>query len=80
MSKNNTFSASILENMSDQRLMDLDPMFEAFFDQNGYRNQKLFIKLDLNKPDIHPNKYGLGVLARCYIFVIRNNRFNPLGY
>ena len=54
--------------------------FSPFFDHNGFRNHKLFCELDVKKPDIHPNKYGLGVLARCYISVIRNNKFNPLGY
>ena len=54
--------------------------FNPFFDVRGNRNDRLFKELDPKKPDIHPNSRGLGVLARCYIFVIRNNKFNPFGY
>ena len=54
--------------------------FSKFLDFKGFRNHTLFHKFDPAKPDIHPNKVGLGVLARCYIYVIRNNKFNPLGY
>ena len=56
-------------------------VFNSFIDYKGYRDDRLFAKLNLEKPDIHPNKRGLGVLARRYIFIIRTKfRFNPLGY
>ena len=56
-------------------------VFNSFIDYKGYRDDRLFPKLNLEKPDIHPNKRGLGVLARRYIFIIRTKfRFNPLGY
>ena len=54
--------------------------FSPFLNAYGYRDNSLFPKLNVEKPDIHPNKRGLGVLAKCYIHVIRSNKFNPMGY
>lgn len=39
------------------------------------RNEALF-----NVNDIHPNKRGLGLLARFYIYALTNRYFNPLVY
>ena len=57
-------------------------VFNVFLDVNGNRNQYLFPKYDSNRKmfDIHPNKRGLGVLARVYIYSIHSKWFNPVGY
>ena len=52
-------------------------VFWAFLGQDGYRNKLLFPN---NMNDIHPNKIGVGTLARFYIERIHSKRFNPLGY
>ena len=52
-------------------------VFWAFLGHDGYRNKNLFPK---NLNDIHPNKIGVGTLARFYIERIHSKRFNPLGY
>ena len=44
--------------------------------RNYYRRESYFI----DYRNIHPNKLGLGVLARSYIKLIHSSRFNPLGY
>ena len=56
--------------------------FNVFLDVNGNRNQYLFPKYDSTRKmfDIHPNKRGLGVLARVYIYSIHSKWFNPMGY
>ena len=43
---------------------------------NYYRCESLFV----NTSNVHPNKRGLGVLAKSYLRLIHSNRFNPLGY
>ena len=49
--------------------------FRYFLDQNGqYRNQNLY------KDKVHLNHYGVGLLARNYIYLINNKRFNPIGF
>lgn len=49
-----------------------------FLDERGAtRNCTLF---NVSDRDVHPNKKGLGVLARFYIFHIHSRRFNPLAY
>ena len=57
-------------------------IFGAFIDRFGHRNRLLFPKFDESKNifDIHPNKKGMGILARFYIFLIHSKWFNPLGY
>ena len=52
-------------------------VFWAFIGHDGYRNKFLFPN---NLNDIHPNKIGVGTLARFYIERIHSKRFNPLGY
>ncbi len=63
------------------RLYYLD-IFGSFLDRNGNRNARLFPEFDKNKNcfDIHPNKKGMGVLAKFYIYLIHSKWFNPLGY
>lgn len=57
-------------------------VFRSFLNYHGNRNLHLFPAYDSIKKiwDIHPNKKGLGVLARHYIFLIHSKWFNPLGY
>ena len=57
-------------------------IFGSFIDGYGFRNQALFPNFDQAKKlyDIHPNKKGMGILARFYIFLIHSKWFNPLGY
>ena len=48
-----------------------------FLDERGmFRSKALF---NSSVKDIHPNNRGMGVLAKYYIFVIHNKRFNPLA-
>ncbi len=63
------------------KLFYLD-IFHAFLDSQGCINTRLFPAYDTVKKcfDIHPNKRGMGVLARFYIFIIHSKWFNPLGY
>lgn len=58
--------------------LDVFKKFLAYDYLSGFsfRDEFLF----LNSPNIHLNKRGLGILARCYIKIIHSNRFNPLGY
>ncbi len=57
-------------------------VFGSFLNRWGYRNSDLFPQFDSTKElyDIHPNKRGMGVLARHYIYLIHSRWFNPLGY
>ena len=57
-------------------------VFRSFLNDHGSRNLTLFPSYDSSKHiwDIHPNKKGMGVLARHYIFLIHSKWFNPLGY
>ena len=57
-------------------------VFNSFLNVYGTRNEKLFPEYDEVKGlhDIHPNKRGMGVLARTYIYLIHSRWFNPLGY
>ena len=49
----------------------------SFIDKWGmYRNNDLFNR---SLRDVHPNKRGMGVLAKFYLFVIHNRTFNPLA-
>jgi hypothetical protein len=54
----------------------------SFLNRWGYRNDRLFPEFDSDRQsyDIHPNKRGLGVLAKHYIYLIHSRWFNPLGY
>ncbi len=63
------------------RLFYLD-IFGSFLDSRGNRNSRLFPEWDKHRNcfDIHPNKRGMGVLARFYIYLIHSKWFNPLGY
>ena len=55
--------------------------FRLFVDNFGCRILNLFPKVEKNeKLDIHPDKKGMGVMARNIIFLIHSNWFNPLGY
>ena len=58
--------------------LDVFNMFLHFdqYSQTVLRNEFYFI----NSKNIHLNKVGLGMLARCYIRLIHSNRFNPLGF
>ena len=40
------------------------------------RSEPLF----LNRDNIHPNNRGLALIARKYLYLIHNRRFNPLAY
>ena len=57
-------------------------VFHAFLNHRGNINSNLFPGYDVAKKlfDIHPNKKGMGVLARFYIHTIHSKWFNPLGY
>ena len=57
-------------------------VFYSFLNVWGYRNDMLFPEYDDKKQcfDIHPNRRGMGVLARRYIYIIHSRWFNPLGY
>ncbi len=57
-------------------------VFSSFLNRWGHRNSYLFPTFDSTKQlyDIHPNKRGMGVLARHYIYLIHSRWFNPLGY
>ena len=59
-------------------LLDIFSKFLCLNLQSGnyYRRESYFI----DSRNIHPNKLGLGVLARSYIKLIHSSRFNPLGY
>ncbi len=56
--------------------------FNLFLDNHGRRNVHLFPKVNsvTGSYDIHPNKRGMGVLARNIIFLIHSKWFNPFGY
>jgi hypothetical protein len=49
---------------------------------SGYRDSRLFPEFDKikNEFNIHPNKRGMGVLAKVYIYFIHSRWFNPMGY
>ena len=48
-----------------------------FLDERGmFRSKALF---NSSVKDIHPNNREMGVLAKYYIYVIHNKRFNPLA-
>ena len=57
---------------------DIFSKFLIYDYSSGYsfRDELLFI----NSNNIHFNKRGLGILARCYLHLIHSNHFNPLGY
>ena len=57
-------------------------IFGSFLNINGSINPYLFPKYDETKKsfDIHPNKRGMGVLAKAYIYIIHSKWFNPMGY
>ena len=58
--------------------LDIFNNFLSFDYRSGdyYRCESLFV----NTSNIHPNKRGLGVLAKSYIRLIHSKWFNPLGY
>ena len=61
---------------SSERLYYLN-VFSEFLDMHGFKNKSLFEKRGLS---VHPNVLGMGRLARHYINVIHEKRFNPLVY
>ena len=71
----------IFDMCSKFRLYYLD-IFPVFLNWNGSLNSKLFPPYNSvrNCFDIHPNKRGMGALAKCYIYLIHSKWFNPLGY
>ena len=73
---------NLLYNMCSKfKLFYLD-IFPAFLNTQGGINSSLFPKYDTAKKlfDIHPNRRGMGVLARFYIYIIHSKWFNPFGY
>ena len=51
-------------------------VFHIFLDSWKYTlNWGIF-----ERDGIHPNKRGMGILARYYLFIIHNKQFNPLGW
>ena len=58
-------------------------IFNAFLNEYGDRNDRLFPEFDYVKDtfDIHPSpKKGMPVLAKFYIRIIHSKWFNPMGY
>ena len=52
-------------------------VFQSFLDEYGvFRSKSLF---NSSVKDVHPNNRGMGVLAKFYIFIIHNKKFNPLA-
>ena len=51
-------------------------VFREFLDKYGFKNSYLFEK----RSPVHPNQHGMGRLARHYINIIHDRRFNPLAY
>ncbi len=74
-------NAMIYDMCSRYKLFYLD-IFHAFLNRRGRINTNLFPNYDAIKKsfDIHPNKKGMGVLAKFYIFIIHSKWFNPEGY
>ena len=52
-------------------------LFCEFVGNDGLRFKEYYPN---NIKDIHPNKRGVGALARHYIYIIHSKKFNPLGY
>ena len=54
----------------------------ALYSSSGGDGIGSFFKFDTmrNVFDIHPNRRGMGVLARAYIYFIHSRWFNPMGY
>ena len=52
-------------------------LFWEFVGNDGLRFKEYYPN---NIKDIHPNKRGVGALARHYIYIIHSKKFNPLGY
>jgi len=57
-------------------------VLSIFLNASGYRDSRLFPEFDKikNEFNIHPNKRGMGVLAKVYIYFIHSRWFNPMGY
>ena len=57
-------------------------VLSIFLNESGYRDSRLFPEFDKikNEFNIHPNKRGMGVLAKVYIYFIHSRWFNPMGY
>ena len=51
-------------------------VFLEFLDNFGHKNKSLFER----EIPVHPNPRGMGRLARHYINVIHDRRFNPVAY
>ena len=49
-------------------------VFKSFL-YRGYRHPTLFPS---NVNDVHPNRRGLGVLARKYIDILHSRNFDPI--
>ena len=73
---------NLIYNMCSRYQLYYLDIFRAFLDARGCINPRLFPHFNTNKQyfDIHPNKKGMGVLARFYIFIIHSKWFNPLGF
>ena len=72
----NNMNYLIYEACTQQRVYYLD-VFENFLNDFGFRSELLFPR---TIKDIHPDKRGIGVLAKFYIHLIHSKTFNPLGY
>ncbi len=73
---------NMIYNMCSRFRMFYLNIFHAFLDHKGCINTRLFPGYDSNKKcfDIHPNKRGMGVLAKFYIYIIHSKWFNPEGF
>ena len=67
----------IYEACTQERVFYLN-VFGTFLDNSGTKRHSLFFPRDIT--DIHPNKRGIGLLAKFYIHIIHTKTFNPLGY
>ena len=71
-----SMNSLIFDACTRQRVFYLD-VFCTFLNRYGFRSELFFPR---NVDDIHPNKRGIAVLAKHYIYSIRTKTFNPVGY
>ena len=71
----------IFEMCSRHMLFYID-MFYNFLNEFGNRNLSLFPSFNNRTKtwDIHPNRTGMGIMARHLIYLTHSRYFNPLGY
>ena len=53
-------------------------VFDHFLNEWGSARSRELFPTSLS--DVHPNSRGMGKLAKFYIYVIHNRRFNPVGF